>query len=68
MFHLDLFLGALSEPVCLSTLQMMELILDRTHILNNAEPPYALEGIGYSVVTNAAGSNAGLLSGVNNKA
>jgi len=51
--------GVLSE-------KMMDKILNRTHISENKEPPYALEGVGYSVVADSSyGSGSGLLSGVN---
>ena len=42
--------------------QMLEQLLDRTHMEQHRAPPYALTGVGYEVVNHAEGS--GLLSGV----
>jgi hypothetical protein len=42
--------------------QMLERLLDRSHLEQHRPPPYALTGVGYEVVNHAEGS--GLLSGV----
>lgn len=45
---------------------MLDRILDRTHVEANAELPYPAEGMGYSVVSQAASGSTGILSGVHN--